>query len=295
MKYPHCAQCRNQVEWYVLAGNTGLVIFKGALGVMSGSAALIADTFHSFADVLATIVTLFSLKVSARAPDHIHAYGYGKIQHISSGTIGLLLLGGSIFILTGSMIDIVRGTYGTPKTMALLGAFFSILANEFMFRYESCVAKENNSPAIMANAWDNRSDALSSTGVLIGLIFATLLGYPIADPVTAVLIAIVIIKIAVTLIVEAIHNLMDATPDFVKSSDLFGIIRKFPSVTGINYLRARSLGEDFYIEADVRVDKKLKVYEGDLIVATLEDQIKKELEHVGSIQIYLSPEEEPRR
>ncbi len=294
MKYPHCAACRDEVEWYVLAGNTGLVIFKGSLGVMSGSAALIADTFHSFADVLATIVTLFSLKVSARAPDHAHAYGYGKIQHISSGIIGLLLLGGSMFILVGSVMDVWRGTYAAPKSIALLGAFFSILANEFMFRYERCVARENNSPAIMANAWDNRSDALSSLGVLIGLFFATFLGFPIADPLTAIIIALMVIKIAIELIVGAINNLMDATPDFVKSSDLFRMIRKMPSVTGINYLRARSLGEDFYVEADIRVEKTLKVYEGDLIVATLEERIKQTLEHVGSVQIYLSPEEEGR-
>ncbi len=292
MKYPHCANCRDEVEWYVLAGNTGLVIFKGSLGVMSGSAALIADTFHSFADVLATIVTLFSLKVSARAPDQAHAYGYGKIQHISSGVIGLLLLGGSMFILTGSVMDVWRGSYAAPKSVALLGAFFAILANEFMFRYERCVAHENNSPAIMANAWDNRSDALSSLGVLIGLFFATFLGFPIADPITAILIALVVIKIAVELIVGAINNLMDATPEFVKSSDLFKIIRKLPSVTGVNFLRARSLGEDFYVEAEIRVDKRLKVYEGDLIVATLEELIKERLDHIGSIQIYLAPEGE---
>ncbi|CAK0765334.1 Magnetosome protein MamB [Gammaproteobacteria bacterium] len=288
MKYPRCAQCRDQVEWYVLAGNTGLVIFKGSLGIMSGSAALIADTFHSFADVLATIVTLFSLKVSAREPDKIHAYGYGKIQHISSGVIGLLLLGGSIFILIGAVLDIVRGTYEAPNSVSLFGAFFAILANEAMFRYESCVAVENNSPAIMANAWDNRSDAISSAGVLVGLVFATLLGFPIADPITAALVGVVIIKIAVHLLIEATDNLMDATPDFIESSGLFGIISKFPAVIGINYLRARSLGEDFYIEADVRIDPKLKVYEGDLIVATLEEQIKQKLEHVGSVQIYLS-------
>ncbi|MEI6413282.1 MAG: magnetosome biogenesis CDF transporter MamB [Pseudomonadota bacterium] len=295
MKYPHCYKCRDEVEWYVLAGNSGLVVFKGFLGVMSGSAALIADTFHSLADVLATIFTLFSLKISARAPDQAHAYGYGKIQHISTGTIGLLLLGGSMFILTGSVMDVVRGTYEAPNGVAVLGAFLSILANEFMFRYESCVAKENNSPAIMANAWDNRSDALSSLGVLIGIFIATFMGFPVADPLTAIIIAMVVIKIAVELMIQAINNLMDATPDFVKSSDLFQIIRKLPAVTGINYLRARSLGEDFYIEADIRVDQRLKVYEGDLIVAALEEQIKQKIEHVGSIQIYLSPEETQRR
>jgi divalent metal cation (Fe/Co/Zn/Cd) transporter len=122
--------------------------------------------------------------------------------------------------------------------------------------------------------------------------FATVLGFPIADTVTAALIAIVVCKIGVTLILESIDNLMDATPDFIKSSDLFEVIYKFPSVTGINYLRARNLGEDFYIEADIRIDQKLKVYEGDLIVATLEEQIKKKLEHVGSLQIHLSPERE---
>jgi cation diffusion facilitator family transporter len=275
-------------------GNSGLVAFKGALGVMSGSAALIADTFHSSADVLATIAVLFSLKISSRKPDSIHAYGYGKIQHISSGLIGLLLFGGSVFILVNSGFDIVRGTYEKPHALALFGAIISILANEFMFRYEGCVARENNSPAIMANAWDNRSDAISSVGVLVGLVFATLLGFPIADSVTAAIVAVVIMKISVSLMIEAINNLMDATPEFVKSSGLFKIFRKFPPITGINYLRARSLGEDFYIEADIRLDHKLKVYEGDLIVAALEEQVKKEFEHVGNIQIYLSPEENPQ-
>jgi cation diffusion facilitator family transporter len=289
MKYPRCVQCRDEVEWYVLWGNSGLVILKGGLGVMSGSAALIADTLHSFADVLATIMTLISLKISARAPDERHSYGYGKIQHVASGIIGLLLVTGSVFIVTGAFIDILNGSYEAPKKIALLGALFAIVANELMFRYETCVATENNSPAIMANAWDNRSDAISSAGVLVGLLFATL-GFPIADPIGALVIGLMVAKIGLSLILESIDSLMDAAPDIVRSEGLYNLIRTFPKVRGINYLRARSLGEHLYVEVDIRVDPHLKVFEGDLILAALQNKIKQEIEHVGEIQLYLTPQ-----
>jgi cation diffusion facilitator family transporter len=158
-----------------------------------------------------------------------------------------------------------------------------------MFRYETCVATENNSPAIMANAWDNRSDAISSAGVLVGLLFATL-GFPIADPIGALVIGLMVAKIGLSLILESIDSLMDAAPDLVRSEGLYNLIRTFPKVRGINYLRARSLGEHLYVEVDIRVDPHLKVFEGDLILAALQNKIKQEIEHVGEIQLYLTPQ-----
>ncbi|MBF0144360.1 MAG: magnetosome biogenesis CDF transporter MamB [Magnetococcales bacterium] len=290
MKYPHCGQCRDEVTWYSIWFNVFMVVYKVIMSLVTNCAALMADAFHSLADLLASVFTLVSLRISDRPADEKFAYGYGKIQHISSGIVGLILVIGSIFILVDALVSILNNTYATPDRMALVAAVVSTVGNELMFHYQRCVAIENNSPAIMANAWDNRSDAFSSVGMVIGLFFATILGFPIADPLAAILLSLLVIKIGLELIIEAVDDLMDAAPDVAELEGLHQIIRAFPRVGGVNYLRARSLGEKLYIEADIRVDKNLKVYEGDVILAALREKILLGRENVGRIQFYLTPE-----
>ncbi|MBF0191933.1 MAG: magnetosome biogenesis CDF transporter MamB [Magnetococcales bacterium] len=290
MKYPHCIQCRDDVTWYSIWFNVFMVAYKVVMSLVTNCAALMADAFHSLADLLASVFTLFSLRLSDKPADEKFAYGYGKIQHISSGIVGLILVVGSIFILVDALLSIINNTFATPDRMALLGAVVSTIGNELMYQYQRCVAIENNSPAIMANAWDNRSDAFSSIGMVIGLFFATILDFPIADPLAAILLSLLVIKIGIELIVEAVNNLMDASPDVEELEGVYTIIRTFPRIMGINYLRARSLGESLYIEADLRVNKDLKVFEGDLILAALKEKITQSVENIGSIQFYLTPD-----
>ena len=290
MKHAHCAQCRDQVTWYSIWFNVFMVVYKVIMYLTTNCAALMADAFHSLADLLASVFTLFSLRISNKPADDKFAYGYGKVQHISSGIVGLILVVGSIFILVDAAVSIVYNTFATPDRMALLGAVVSTIGNELMFQYQRCVAVENNSPAIMANAWDNRSDAFSSIGMVIGLFFATVLDFPMADPLSAILLSLLVIKIGLELGVDAVHNLMDASPDVAELEGLYQAIRTFPRVREINYLRARSLGESLYVEADIRVDRNLKVFEGDLILSALKEKIRQTVNNIGSIQLYLTPE-----
>ncbi|MBF0184929.1 MAG: magnetosome biogenesis CDF transporter MamB [Magnetococcales bacterium] len=291
MKYPHCAQCRDEVTWYSIWFNVFMVVYKVIVSLVTNCAALMADAFHSLADLLASVFTLVSLRISDRPPDDKFAYGYGKIQHISSGIVGLILAVGSVFILVDALMSIINRTYAAPENMALVAAVVSTVGNELMFHYQKCVAIENNSPAIMANAWDNRSDAFSSVGMVVGLFFATIMDFPIADPLAAILLSLLVIKIGVELIIEAVDDLMDSSPDVEELEELYKIIRSFPRVVGINYLRARSLGETLYVEADLRVDGRLKVFEGDLILAALKEKLKHSVENIGSMQFFLTPEE----
>ncbi|MBF0621332.1 MAG: magnetosome biogenesis CDF transporter MamB [Magnetococcales bacterium] len=289
MKYDYCSDCREVVTWYSIGTNIFLVIFKGALGVMTGCAALVADAFHSMADVIASGVTMISLRISNRPADEKHTYGYGKIQHISSGIVGLILLAGACVIMVNSVRDIILGQYDSPEHIAFFGALVSVFSNELMYRYQFCVGTENNSPAILANAWDNRSDALSSIGVMVGIVFATFLGFPIADPLAAIAVSVLVMRISTELLTESVSNLMDSTPEVLESEVIYKIVRKFPKVMGVNYFRARSLGQDLYVEIDVQVDDDLKVFEGDLIVEALKQTLNQKLDNIGEIQIVLSP------
>ncbi len=288
MKFDHCAKCRDEVVWYAFFVNIAQVIFKGSLGVLSGSTALIADAFHSSADLIANIVTMISLKISSKSADEGHAYGHGNIQYISSSIVGLILIGGALMLMVSSIKSIIAGNLEAPARVALFGAMISVSLNEVMFRYQRCVGKENNSPAIIANAWDNRSDAFSSLAVMVGIIFATF-GFPIADPLAAIGVSLVVIKIGSELNRSAIKGLMDSAPEMDELKKIYAIVKKVPGVFGISYLRGRTVGEDLHVDIEVEIDSSHKVYEGDLIVDVVKEKILKEMEHAGEVQVFLAP------
>ncbi|MBF0138446.1 MAG: magnetosome biogenesis CDF transporter MamB [Magnetococcus sp. DMHC-1] len=290
MRHERCKSCYHEHVWYSIANNVFLVLYKGILGVLTGCQALIADAFHSSADLLASIITLFSLQISEKPPDADHHYGHGKIQFLSSSIVGLILLGGGIFLLINAVTSIMTGEYAQPDSFALLGAAVSVAMNELLFRYQSCVGRENNSPAIMANAWDNRSDAFSSMAVLLGISLATF-GLPIADPLAALGVSLVVAKIGMDLILEAIDGLMDASLGMDELKAIHNVINKVPGIQGVSYMRGRTMGDRLHVEVDVLVPETLKVYEGDLIVDLLRQRIMDEVEHMGELEIFLSPVE----
>jgi cation diffusion facilitator family transporter len=173
----------------------------------------------------------------------------------------------------------------------LLGAGVSVIINELMYQYQHCVGKENNSPAIIANAWDNRSDAMSSMGVLVG-IFIAVLGFPIADTLAAMVVAVMVAKIGIDLNVDAIHGLMDSSVEMDVLTEVYDIAEQTPAVAEVQYLRGRNVGEDIYLDLCLCVDSTLKVYECDLIVDAVKEKIRTTVSHVKDIQITVVPAKE---
>ncbi len=288
MKTEYCRICRDEVTWWSIFANIGLSIYKGLLGAMTGSVALVADSLHSAADVVASVVTLFSLKLSDRKANEKYPYGYGNIQFIASSIVGVILILGAIYLMYESVMKIVMGPLEPPSVIAVLGAAVSIVINELMYRYQGCVGKENNSPAIIANAWDNRSDALSSVGVLIGILFAVL-GYPIADVLAALVVGVMVAKIGVELNMEAIEGLMDSSIEMDVLRTIYDIAMDTPKVDGVQFLRGRNVGEDVHLDICILVKGKLKVEDGDVIAEALKKRISKEVDHVTDLQVAVSP------
>lgn len=288
MKSERCKSCRDEVVWWAIAINICQTSFKGILGVMSGSAALVADAIHSGADVAASVVTLASVKISQRTSNDDYPYGYGNVQFISSSVVGLILIFGALYLMYDSVIKVVTGDIGTPSGFAMLGAIVSIATNELMYRYQNCVGTENNSPAIIANAWDNRSDALSSVGVLIGITIAVL-GFPIADVLAAMVVAVMVARIGVELNTDAINGLMDTSVETDLLADVYNMAMETPKVEEVQYLRGRNVGADIYLDLGICVNGNLKVYESDMIVDALKKRIFAEVDHMSDVQITVLP------
>jgi len=288
MKFEECKACRDEVVWWAFFVNIAQTAYKGILGVLTGSAALIADAMHSGADVVASSVTIFSLKLSSKPADEKYPYGYGNIQYISSSIVGLILILGALYLIYESAMKIFVGEVSSPNPVAVLGAAVSALTNEIMYRYQNCVGTENKSPAIIANAWDNRSDAISSLAVLVG-IFIAVIGFPIMDAIAAIAVGILVIRIGIELNMEAIYGLMDTTIEIDDLKSVYHIALETPGVEGVSMLRGRNVGEDMHIEMEVFVDKNLKVYEGDLIAEAIADRIREAEEHITDIFVGLAP------
>lgn len=290
MRFENCKDCREEVIWWAFFVNIAQTIFKGILGLLSGSAGLLADSLHSGADVVASAVTMFSVKMSSRPADSRYPFGYGNIQYISSAIVGMILLFGAIFLMYESVLKILSGNIEAPSIIAAVGAAVTIVTNELMYRYQVCVGTENNSPAIIANAWDNRSDAMSSAAVLAGVV-ASVIGFPIADVVAAIGVSLLVGKIGIELIVEAVKGLMDTSVDVDVLKTVWGICMSDENIQSIYFLRGRNVGESIHLDIRLRVAPLMKVRDSSLVAESIRARILSEIPHASDIRIFLSPAE----
>ena len=288
MKTEQCKDCRDEVTKWAVYVNICQTIFKGVLGLLSGSAGLLADSLHSGADVVASGVTIFCVKMSDKPADEKYPFGYGNIQYISSAIVGLILLMGAVVLMYESVLKIMSGNLEAPSIIAAVGAAVTVATNELMYRYQVCVGNENNSPAIIANAWDNRSDAMSSVAVLIGVV-ASDLGFPIADTLAAIGVSILVGKIGVELIGEAVKGLMDSSVDVEILETAWQVTMDTPQVHSIYFMRGRNVGEEVHLDIRLRVDPGLMIKDSSRIAEMVKARIQQEIPHARDIRLFVSP------
>ena len=212
MKYAACEKCARSVGKVNIVGNILMILIKGYMGVVGGSKGLIADAVHSCADLLATIVMIIGLHISGQEKDEAYPYGYGKAEYIVAVVIYLFLFVIGTYILFDGARAILEGRRVTPCLSAAWGAIFSIAINELMFRQSVCAGAQINSPSITAKAWETRSDVLSSIAVLIGILGAKM-GFHFMDPLAAIIVGVIILRVCVEQVRGAITNLMDGAPE----------------------------------------------------------------------------------
>ena len=146
-------------------GNLVLLSFKFVAGIVAGSSAMVADAVHSLSDFLTDVIVLVFVRIGAKPQDDTHDYGHGKFETLATLLVALALVGAAIGIIVTGSLKIARWLQGEtlemPGMLALWAALLSILVKEILFRYSIAKGKALESPAVIANAWHHRSDALS--------------------------------------------------------------------------------------------------------------------------------------
>ena len=275
--------------------NVVLSIAKIVVGLFGRSAALLADGVHSLSDLLTDFVVLVSYRLGGRPADADHPYGHGKFETLGATIIGLILcvVGlGLLFDGTQSLWNALWGQLpARPTTLVVWVAVGSLIAKELLFRYTIAVARRVESPSLEANAWHQRSDALSSLGTAIGAGAAALLGgsWVVLDPIAAIVVAAIIIRVALGMVRRTLHELLDGSDDPEALVTVEASMKAVPEARNLHDLRVRRIGNARAVEAHFEVPRDLTVDEANAITERVERAIQEALGGEVSITLRVDP------
>ena len=274
--------------WASVALNLALCTGQVAVGVWARSQALVADGVHSASDLVADGVVLFAGHHSRKAADDDHPYGHQRFETAATLVLGLILVIVGVAMLATAVQRLsAPGTIPTVSALALYVALAALVSKELLFRYMLSVAKRVRSTMLVANAWHARSDAASSLVVALG-IFGNLAGYPILDPVAALIVGLMIGKMGWEFGYEAFNDLMDRSADERDVVAITETIKATAGVLGVHDIRTRKMGDMIVVDAHIEVNATLTVEQGHDIAFSVQQTVLKN-HRVLSVMTHVDP------
>ena len=279
----------NKVTKQAIAWKILLTIIKIVAGVLGKSSAMIADGLHSASDIISSVGVLLGNYISATPVDKEHNYGHEKAETLVSFLLSILLIvvSGSIGIKAVKSLGNI-GEIAIPTVLPLVVAIISILIKEYQYRITIKIAKKINSPALKADAWHHRSDALSSVAAFVG-IGGAMLGFKVFDPIASIVVAIFVAKVGIEILVGSTNELMDVSIDLEQEEQIKEIAKNTEGVRNLGEIRSRKHGAMAYVDLVICVDGDLTVREGHDIANQLEKDIIREMEFVKGITVHVEP------
>jgi cation diffusion facilitator family transporter len=288
----HAAAARS--TWVSVGVNILLTTTQIWVGIAAKSQALIADGIHSLSDLIADFVVLLANRHSQKDADEDHPYGHQRFETAASLVLGLLLLG-----VGGGMLWSAFRKLEDPESVqqvhviALWVAIGALIAKETLFRYMLRVAKRVKSSMLVANAWHARSDAASSLVVCIGII-GNLAGYPILDPIAALIVGFMVAKMGWTFGWDALHDLMDRSVNEEEVAAIRQTLVDTPGVINVHDVRTRKMGDMIVVDAHLEVDANITVEAGHDIAVLARDRVVSR-HRVLNLMTHIDPWRRPDR
>lgn len=289
----HSAGLGNYKEGIVLSLWTlGLNFLLGSVKLAAGlwgrSSAMVADAAHSYSDCASTVAVIAGLKMASKSADADHPYGHEKYELIFANILSILLGLTAVKIGYDALMVIAHGSYQVPGLAPLLAAVFSVAVKEVMYRLTLRKAKKIGSVAMEADAWHHRSDALSSVGAFVGILGARL-GLPVLDPVTGLLVSILVLKVAIDLYRKSVSGLVDSSTDAETVARIQQLLADIDGIEEVNSLKTRVFGASAYADVTIKVDGAMTVEEGHDIATLAHNKIEANLPKIKHIMVHIEP------
>jgi cation diffusion facilitator family transporter len=286
------AAAASRCTWVSVGVNIVLTAIQIVVGVLAKSQGLIADGIHTLSDLVADFVVLFAGHHSKKDADEDHPYGHQRFETAASLVLGALLIAVGAGMLWSAAHKLeVPSAVPTVHIAALWVAGGALVAKELLFRYMLATAKRVKSSMLVANAWHARSDAASSLVVGIGIV-GNLAGYPILDPIAALIVGFIVAKMGWGFGWDALHDLMDRAVDDEDVQAIRATLLETPGVMGVHDLRTRKMGDMIVVDAHLEVDASITVEAGhDIAVAARQRVLQRH--RVLNLMTHLDPWRRP--
>jgi cation diffusion facilitator family transporter len=260
---------KERVALSSIAASGGLTLAKGAVGLATGSLAILSEAAHSLLDLAATIMTFFAVRVSGRPADEEHHYGHGKMESVAALAETAILFVLSGVVIWEALSRLVGGHgHAVEATVAAFAVIVvSIVVDFFRARVLYRVAAETSSEALEADALHFGSDMWSSAAVLVGLV-GVALGYAWADSAAAIAVAMFICVAGWRLARRTIDTLTDTAP-VGAANKINALAAQVAGVVAVDRVRVRPAGDTLFVDLDVAVSRTLPLDR----VAAIKDQI----------------------
>ena len=285
---------KNIAAWVSLISNFFLTIIKIFVGIIFNSQVLVADGVHNAADVVASIVTVGSVRISSLPADEDHPYGHGKAEVIASGMVGIILLLAALFIGYES-INKLLGPAPEVHFLAFITAIVSLVWKELLYLYTIRIGRKHNSKSLIATAYDHLADVYASLAAMIG-IGTALLGEEFnltwakyGDSFAGIIVAVLVLRISIIMGKESIGILMEENVESIKLEQYKEAIEKVPNVKSIDRIRARELGNYILVDLRVGVPGEITVQEGHDITRKIKQSVMELDSDVKEVLVHLNP------
>jgi cation diffusion facilitator family transporter len=278
-----------RVTLFGIVINVTLSFIKLIGGVFSGSVALVADGIHSASDIATDLAVLGGIRLSSKPADPSHPYGHGRYETLAGGLVAgaLILVGFYIAWEAGYALYAQQEVY--PGLVVVLVATVSVLAKEWIYRRTIRVARRLRSPALHANAWHHRSDALSSVAVLIGGL-GGLLGWGHADQVAGIVVGLMVVVAGGRTVRDILHELVEGSLSRVELKMIQAAIERVSAVRSWHALRTRSVGREPFVDLHVLVDPTLSLLQGHHISMQVEEAVKSACARPVNVMVHVEPD-----
>ncbi|MHA1532790.1 MAG: cation diffusion facilitator family transporter, partial [Candidatus Heimdallarchaeota archaeon] len=273
--------------------NVLLAGFKISISIITGSLSLLADGLDSALDIATVIFGFVAIRIANRPADKDHHFGHAKFENLFSLGIAFVLVASSGIIGYQAVIRLVDGTIPDYNKFNLIIASASIVLKSILVWINVSVGKKINSPTLVANGKNFRTDILTSLVVLVSVTIGhrSIGSFSLfwVDPTIALGISIIIVVTAISIIKDSAGVLLDQSPDEETLKKIKECTKEQEGIKDIGNIRARRVGANtFLVDLDIFLDPKLTIDEGHDIACIVEDALKEKLP-IKYIQIHVEP------
>lgn len=280
----------SQVLLRVLFLNVGVALAKVALGLATGAISILSDGFHSLTDAASNIVALVGVRIADQPPDREHPYGHRKFETMASVAILLFLLLVLVQVLWAAFDRLRNPT--TPDVSALSFAVMggTFIVNLAVVTYERRAGHRLASEVLLADAHHTMSDLFTSLTVIAALI-GVYYGYPILDPMAAVVVAGFIGYACWEIFHDTTRILADEM--VIAADDIRAVVHEVPEILGCHQIRSRGSADHVFLDLHIWMDPAMRLDRAHDISHVVKDLLMTRFPQIKDAVIHIEPPPRP--